>query len=87
MQIKTLLPYATIFVVSIYFSKQMEQNLMKGNFLTITPVPQKKQDLDSTGDFDPLLREMHLNILNQILYIFYHVNNFNTDVMRNRTIP
>lgn len=65
----------------------MEQNLMKGNFLTITPVPQKKQDLDSTGDFDPLLREMHLNILNQILYIFYHVNNFNTDVMRNRTIP
>lgn len=52
----------------------MEQNLMKGNFLTITPVPQKKQDLDSTGDFDPLLREMHLNILNQILYIFYRVN-------------
>lgn len=73
-QIKTLLTYATIFVVSIYFFKRIQHNLMKGNFLTITPDPQKKQDLDSTRDFDPLLCELHLNVLNEILYIFYHVN-------------
>lgn len=35
-------------LLALSFSKKMPQNLMKGNILTITPVPQKEKDLDST---------------------------------------
>lgn len=34
--------------LALSFSKKIQQNFMKGNVLTITPVPQKERDLDST---------------------------------------
>ena len=35
-------------LLALSFSKKIQQNLMKGNILTIILVPQKERDLDST---------------------------------------